>query len=279
MPASLLRATSRGMSPLRRRLVFGAAGALAVGACSEPPVDDELLAPAATAGHAPRPVDAPDLHAGAILLPGLIDNPVDGPFIGLLHAIEQVYAQGRISVEVGPTKRVFDAIARGVCDLGLPTIRLPGAGARLPYRHSSTPFGTVSFVLYSHRARPVARADIEAFARGECALRVEGPELDWGFPVQPFSTFDSALRKVDAGRIDAFLWAQEEADQVLRGLRLGTIRRSLYGTFGDVFLLPLGPRGDFVDGVLSAAIGKLRAGGRLDTLYRRIHGPWDPWQP
>ena len=137
----------------------------------------------------------------------------------------------------------------------------------------------MSFVLYSHRARPVARQDVEAFARGGRPLRIEGPPIDWGFPVQPFTTFDSALRKVDAGRIDAFLWAQEEADQVLRALRLDSIQRALYGAFADVFLLPAGPRGDFVDGVLTAAIERLRARGRLEALYRQIHGPWDPWQP
>lgn len=270
----------------RRRLLI-AAGAAALAGCDRGrpeqaatprPASEASRAgtdEAPTAGHA-----APDLRAEGILLPGLVNSREDGPFIDLVRAIGEVYSAGRVTIDVGPANRVYDNVSRGVADVGFPTINAsPTVDPGLPFRFSTTPFGQVSFVIYSHRERPVAHPDLEALARGANQLRVEGPAVEWGFPVLPFSNFESALRKVDAGRIDAFLWAQEEGDLVLRQLGLKTIHRELHGRFNDVFLLPRGPRGEFVDRILTDAINQLRAGGRLEALYRRIHLPWDPWQP
>lgn len=274
-------------APFSRRRLLLAGASLAVGACDRhgragaSQEADALARTTAMGENAPAPAaDSPDLRAEAVLLPGLINSRDDGPFIDLVRAIGEAYGAGRLTIEAGPANRVYDSVSRGVADLGFPTINAsPTVDPGLPFRYSTTPFGQVSFVIYSHRDRRVAYPDLQALARGANQLRVEGPAVEWGFPVQPFSNFESALRKVEAGRIDAFLWAQEEADLVLRQLGLKTIHRELHGRFGDVFLLPRGPRGEFVDRVLTDAINKLRAGGRLEALYRRIHLPWDPWQP
>jgi polar amino acid transport system substrate-binding protein len=57
------------------------------------------------------------------------------------------------------------------------------------------------------------------------------------------------------------------------------LRRELYAGLEDVFILPRTPRGEQVDAILSRLIEPLRASGRLAALYRRIHAPFDPWQP
>lgn len=270
-----------------RRRVLWAAAAAALGGCGRPEANAPTERRQPQAGSASSDTDevqgrhdAPDLRAEGILLPGLINSRDDGPFIDLVRAIGEVYTGGRMTIEVGPTNRVYDSVSRGTADVGFPTINAsPTVDPGLPFRYSTTPFGQVSFVIYSHRDRPVAHPDLLALGRGANQLRVEGPAVEWGFPVLPFSNFESALRKVDAGRIDAFLWAQEEGDLVLRQLGLKSIHRELHGRFNDVFLLPRGPRGDFVDRILTESITRLRAGGRLNALYRRIHLPWDPWQP
>lgn len=274
--------------PGRRRLLLAGAAALAAGCAREEEIHlspaagpaASVPAPALHAGIAPRPVGAPDLRADAVLLPGLINGSSDGPFIDLVRAIEAVYARGRIEIDVVPDSRLCDGVSRGSSDFGFPAINAsPVADPGRPYRYSSVPFGWVSFVIYSHRERPVRRADLLALGRGENRLRVESTVIDWGFPVLPFTSFESAFRKVEAGRIDALLWAQEEADHVLRGLGLVAIHRALYARFQDVFLLPRGARGEFVDRVLGDALRTLQAQGRLEPLYERIHRPFDPWQP
>ena len=55
--------------------------------------------------------------------------------------------------------------------------------------------------------------------------------------------------------------------------------REAFGTYDDVLAVPRGPRGDFVDKILTEALANLSASGRLQAIYRKIHLPYDPWQP
>lgn len=226
-------------------------------------------------------IDAPDISANAMLLPGLVNSADDGHFIDLIKAIASVYEGGKFKISVAPVARVTDNVTRGIVDLGFPTLRMKAEkDASLPYRLTTASFGRVNFVLYSHKERPITKAMLDkAQQSGDFSYRIEAPTLAWDFPVQHFTTFESALRKVDAGRLDALLWAQEEADLELRRLNLKSIRRELYADFEDVMMLPLGPRGDFVDKIISTAIAKLRRSGQLQELYSKVHLPFDSWQP
>ncbi len=230
-----------------------------------------------------RPKDDADprITAYAMELPGLIESAEHGPFIDLVRAIDEVYTGGSISVEVWSLGRIYEGFRSGHADFAFPTLRVGDNAAQLPYRDSTLGFGHVSFVLYSHKRKPLTRPLLEqAMRRGDFEYAIEAPEtLPWPFPVQRFTSFDSALRKVAAGRIDALLWAQDEADIALRQLGLKDIRRALFGQFEDVFMVARGARGDYVDRVLGQAIKTLRDDGRLATLYAAIHRPYDDWQP
>lgn len=273
--------------PVRRRLLCTAWATL-LGACSrhEPRTGGQPVAGAepavADAATAQRAVDAPDLLASAILLPGQVNSASEGTLIELVQALDDVYEAGRISIEAAPLARATLAVARGAADMGFPALRMgPVADAALPYRLSTASVGQVSFVVYSHvRARLTREMILRAAARGEAfPYAIEAPAKAWGFPTRRFTTFESALHKVSAGRIDALLWAQEDADLPLRQLRLRNIHRAHFGDYDTVFLLPRTPRGDFVDGVLTAAVEKLRKGGRLQAIYSKIYKAYDDWQP
>jgi len=236
---------------------------------------------AATPEPPPRAIDAPDIVAAAVLLPGLVDSSTEGPLIDLMRALAATYPRGRMQIEAMPLARAVDSVVRGTADVGFPLVRTSrGADGMRPYRCSTTPLGSANFVLYSHKSRPLSFDGVRAaIAAPTFNLWIEAPAFDWGFPTQPFSNLESALRKISAGRIDALLWGQEAADNELRRLGLADIHRENYGDYDDVFLLPHGARGDFVDGVLTAAIDQLRRSGALAALYRRIHRPHDAWQP
>lgn len=82
-----------------------------------------------------------------------------------------------------------------------------------------------------------------------------------------------------AGRIDGFVWAQEEADIALRNLGIKNISRQHFADFKDVFVIPLGSKGDEIDQYLTKIISQLEASGELKILYEAIHLPYDNWQP
>lgn len=269
---------------LRRRLALsGGLIALGLASCSG---DD--VPPPATAGKpfslpvdlpAPKAVDAPDLEAHGLLLPGLVDSTSEGTFIDLIKAIDANYAEGNIAIRVYPSARVDANAMQGVSDFIFPVMRLGAeAEAKMPYRFSTESLGRVSFVLYSHRDQPLDRSRlIDAAKRGQ-RFNVQAPNGDWGFPTQHFIEFAETFRLLDARRIDGFLWAQEEADLVLRRLGLKSIHRTHFQDYEDVLWLPKTARGDFVDQVLTRVIRSMRESGALAAYYARVPQPYQNWQ-
>ena len=267
----------------RRRLMLASALAPMLGC------DTETATPVAQpAGSAPsratqaveRDHRSPDLLGNAMLLPGLVESSTEGPFIKLIEGISHEYRGGRITLQALPVNRVTANVSNGVADFGFPELRLSADfDAKMPWRVSQASLGQVSFVLYTHKKRPLSKAQIQAANPKSFSYAIHAPSIPWGFPTENMVTFDGTFKMLNSGRIDGFLWAQEEADLVLQKLKLSQIRREFYAVYDDVFILPRTPRGDFVDQLLTELITKLRGNGRLQALYERVHRPYSDWQP
>lgn len=106
-----------------------------------------------------------------------------------------------------------------------------------------------------------------------------GSESNYPFQGISSPNFQQSLQKVQNKRTDALKWAQDEADLTIKNLKLNGIHRELWGTFDDVIMIAKGPKGEEVNWLLSDCIKKLRATGRLEQLYRKIHDPYVEWQP
>ncbi|WP_432490728.1 hypothetical protein, partial [Flavonifractor plautii] len=77
---------------------------------------------------------------------------------------------------------------------------------------------------------------------------------------------------------DAFIWAQTEADQVLRELGYTDIKRELFADMEDVFMIPKGEAGKEIDAYLTQLLIPLIESGELEQQHRKIHAPYDDWQ-
>ncbi|RAJ06329.1 ABC transporter substrate-binding protein [Aeromonas salmonicida] len=214
------------------------------------------------------------------LLPGLIDSNGTGPFVDLVKAIADLDDGVEVSVEVYPMPRATRSVVVGEADFNLPALRNPYIDeSMLPYRFSSVTFGKVTHVLYSSSATPVTPAMVLGYEYTKRDLLIEGVSDFWPFSVKRSLSIEQSLGKLSRGRIDAFLWAQEEADFALRKMGLTNIHRVYFGEFDDVFIIPKGEKGDAVDRFLTQSIGKLKTSGQLDKIYSAIHGPYQEWQP
>lgn len=237
-----------------------------------------LLPVSAAHGMAPGATIA--LRGDGVLLPGLQESPDAGPYNDLIRLL-QSYAQGStIGYRITPIARAIQDINSGNADFAFPMMKLhPGADDGKPYRFSSEAVGRVTFVLYSNKAKPLTVAAIAAAASAGKPYLVEAPSTGWGIPTQPVLQLEGSLKKLNLGRIDGFLWAQEDADQLVRRLKLVNIRRQRFQEFDEVILLPRSERGELADRVFSAAIRAARKSGRLQEVYARIHRPYEDWQP
>ncbi|HGY5298020.1 TPA: ABC transporter substrate-binding protein [Aeromonas salmonicida] len=214
------------------------------------------------------------------LLPGLIDSDGSGPFVNLVKAIADLDDGVEVSVMVYPMSRATRSVVVGEADFNLPALRNPYIDeSMLPYRFSSVTFGKVTHVLYSNSTAPITPAMVLGYEYTKRDLLIEGVSDFWPFSVKRSLSIEQSLGKLSRGRIDAFLWAQEEADFALRKMGLTNIHRVYFGEFDDVFIIPKGEKGDRVDRFLTQSIGKLKASGQLDKIYSAIRGPYQEWQP
>ncbi|MFQ2191281.1 type 2 periplasmic-binding domain-containing protein [Aeromonas jandaei] len=224
-----------------------------------------------------KPVRIINAHLGE--LPGLINADKTGPFVDLVHAIDDLYPDVTIKITIYPLARAMVGVIAGKADLGLPAIRNLKDVDMLPYRFSTRSFGKVTHVIYSNTANPVTTDMAYGIVPTKRDLLIEAVPDYMPFPVQRSMSIEQSLRKLSRSRIDAFIWAQEEADLMLKNLKLTNIHREFFGDFEDVFIIQKGGNGDEMDEFLSRAIEQLAASGKLAEIYEKIHRPYVDWQP
>lgn len=282
-PLACIESTTR-----RNFLLAGAALALAScsadsnGGSGEERSESRNVAPVSgNALAAAKAVDSPDIVIGAGLIPGMVNSSSDGVMVELIKAMSASYKEGSMAVRAMTVGRLDVELAEGLVDMSMPYIRMrPNDDVNFNFRFTRQSYGKVSFVLYSRKAAPVTKADIaKAVVLQPFPFKIESAEFDWGFPVTQFLSFESAFKKLSSGRIDAFLWAQEEADEELRRQGDKGIVRELFGVYEDVFAVQRNARGDFVEKVYEQTLEAMHKSGKLKEIYSKIHLPFDPWQP
>ncbi|MGL4250285.1 MAG: ABC transporter substrate-binding protein [Aeromonas sp.] len=219
------------------------------------------------------------LHAHLGELPGLINADKTGPFIDLVHAIDELHPDITIEITIYPIARAMASVSNGRADFGLPAIRNLKDADLLPYRFTTRSFGKVAHVIYSNTASPVSTDMAYGIVPTERDLLIEAVPDYMPFPVQRSMSIEQSLRKLSRGRIDAFVWAQEEADLMLQHLELTNVKREFFGDFEDVFIIQKGTSGNEMDEFISRSIDQLAASGKLAEIYEKIHRPYVEWQP
>ncbi|MEJ2794341.1 transporter substrate-binding domain-containing protein [Iodobacter sp. LRB] len=225
------------------------------------------------------PINNPDIHGVAVFLPEILENAETGPFPGLLKTINKYYPEGKISISIEPVKRVYLDTNNKNADFRFPIMKISeGADNYTPYQFSKEMLGKVSFVLYTFSKKPLTKEDILKVAN-LAKYSIEAPPVNWGFSTKSVVNLEQSLKKLNAGRIDALIWAQEEADYIIKKFKLNQIHRAHFDDYPDVLFLSCNQRGDFVNNALSKAIAAARASGELQKAYIKVHKPYQDWQP
>ncbi|ASG08976.1 MULTISPECIES: transporter substrate-binding domain-containing protein [Vibrio] len=209
-------------------------------------------------------------------LPGLINADGSGPFVELVRYMDKVDPDTEIHIEVFPLHRAVHGVVNKQADFALPAIYVDDPEGKLPFRFSTKSFGLVAHVLYTNKAN---RITSEQLWSQPDKYYVEAVPSYIPFEVARSNSINASLLKVAAGRIDGFVWAQEEADIALKSLGLENVSRQHFADFKDVFVIAHGSKGDEVDQYLTRILSQLEESGELKILYDAIHRPYDDWQP
>ncbi len=226
-------------------------------------------------------VHARDLVAALGIIPphsimGDDGKPMGG-FVEIVKAIDSVYEDGRIDIELYPIARALNMVKTGKADFHLPYIPPPHLSDKeLSYTFASEPIVQVAFVLYSRGDEPALNMDRPDTYRIET---LRGAAEHFPFKMGETDSFRQGLMKVLAKRSDGFIVEQDAADQYIRTHRLKNIRRTLYSIWNSSITIPKGDRAREIDRIISTALRKLKESGELQKITSTIHKPYEEWQP
>lgn len=198
-----------------------------------------------------------------------------GVLVDLVEALEKVSGD-KLELQVVPFQRSMSDVQHKKVDFHMPLIQLPGSETgTADFDYSSETIFHVNFAIYSTKG-----VDVTAATASKFKVETEQAHVQYfDFPIVASSSIEGSLKKVNAGRVDAFVFADMASDPVVKSAGLENVERRLYKRFDVKVVLPKGSRGGPVDKWLTEHIGKLRASGEFDKIMGPLDAPFQVRQP
>ncbi len=203
------------------------------------------------------------------------NDKVFGAYIDLIRELDRL-TNTETEIVVAPFQRSVRNLIRGEADYHIPLIEIPGTNLEeLPYAFSTETLFQVAFVLYSNKNNPL---DINKLHEYDISTDLAHVDF-FPFPVKGTSCLSCAIEMVDRGRLDGFIFAQNEIDPFVRQFNLKNVYRQFYKNFNVKIIIPKGQAGKTIDAYFSKGIKILRQRGEYDKILAPIITPYIEWQP
>ncbi len=221
------------------------------------------------------PVRAADMKASLANMPVYAETADKGILVDLVKAMARTSGKD-IEIQVVPFNKSMHDVMDGKADFHMPLIKPENVDeAKLDYANSKETIFHVNFVLYTNKNKPIDKSKLKDYRIETDLAHVKY----FDFPVKGSTRIDSSLKKVDAGRIDGFIFADFASDPIIKKEGLKDIHRDLYKIFDVKIIVPKGEKGKVTDVFLTETIEKMRADGSFDKIMSPIDQPYDNWQP
>jgi len=198
-----------------------------------------------------------------------------GAYVDFLRALDKI-AGTKTDIVVVPFKRSIKNLIDGKADFHIPLIEIAGSSQeQLPYAFSSETLFHVAFVLYTHKNKPLDINDLDKYS-----IATDIAHTDFfSFPIIGKTCISCAIKMVDLGRLDGFIFAQNEIDPFIKEFKLKNIHRQLYRNYDVKILIPKTEIGKKIDKYFSDGIKLLKQSGEYDKVLAPIVAPYNDWQP
>lgn len=209
-------------------------------------------------------------------LPDLLLEQSEKPkeFLNLVYLWAEILGND-IKVEYYPFKRSVSNVVNKQADFHFPLIRNPyKSSSELGFDYSTTVITNVDFVLYTRKDR---RVDIDNLSAYKIATDAAHTDL-FNFPIEGIFSVDGALKKLNSGRIDGYIFSGEIADTDLKKLHLINLHRQLYRTYDVHAILPLGGQGNRTDQMITEAQAAIAKSPEYSRVINKIYVPYTDWQ-
>lgn len=207
-------------------------------------------------------------------MPGLAEIDGSGRVLDMIRAWEM--ASGKhFDIRVYPFKRSLAGVIQQDADFHYPLFKGPSDIGNSNYFYSTSVVIYVNFVAYFRKGSTLSLNDFD-----QMKVSTEGAHTHlFDFPVEAEFSVEGALRKVLAGRSDAFIFADVIADDVLKKHKFEGIERRFYKRFPIHAILPQSDRGRVIDTQITEWLGSVLASGQYEKIWGPRERVFDPWQP
>jgi polar amino acid transport system substrate-binding protein len=208
-------------------------------------------------------------------MPVISESPEKGVLVFLVKSWAEATGN-EIDIKVYPFKRALDNAISGEADFEFPFIRNPYIDEnKLSFDYSTSIIYDVNFVLYTSKNKTIDKNNLSNYKIGTDAAHVDY----FDFKVLPEYDVESALKKIDLGRIDGFIHADVVVDPVLKNLGLKSIKRELFKVYHVHAILPKGEKGKDTDLMITEALKRVKKSGRFSELMDPVYKEYNNWQP
>ena len=210
--------------------------------------------------------EARDLKASLGHFPLLSESKDKGLLVDLIKAMNELYTEGTITIDIYPSARSIDNVIKGSHDFHMPLLVNSYANKdELPFAYSENIFDAV-FALYTNKNNK----EINPGNVGKFKIETDAAlTRHFGFPARPSMSIEGSLKKVDMGRIDGYIFAMPETDMILKQLNLNNIKRWNFRTIPAAIIVPKGQKGKEIESILSPLLRQLKENG----TYQKIMAP------
>lgn len=208
-------------------------------------------------------------------MPIYAEDTEKGVLVDLVKAMART-GDRTIDLKVLPFQRSMTSVINREADFHMPLIKHPASDEKnLNYDLSTVNLFQVNFVLYTNKNKPIDRTRIADYK-----VETDAAHVNYFHPqIIGSPNLESSLKKLNAGRIDGFIFADNASDAIIKSQNLTNIHRELYQVFEVKAVLPKGEKGKAVDLFLSETIQKLKENGQYGTIMDAINTPYNDWQP
>ncbi|MDY6904509.1 MAG: transporter substrate-binding domain-containing protein [Thermodesulfobacteriota bacterium] len=213
--------------------------------------------------------------ANFALLSVASESPDKGVLIDLIKEIAKETGN-QVEIKVYPFKRSLQNAIEHKADFHIPFIKSPYKPEdQLPFDYSTASLFDVNFILYTNKNKPIDTSNLAQYT-----ITTDAAHVDlFDFPIKPDYQIESSLKKLNAGRIDGYIFADSEADPILKQLGLKNIRRQLYKVYDVHAVLPKGEKGKAADQMITKGMAILRQNGKWAKIIKPLDNEYVDWQP
>lgn len=220
-------------------------------------------------------VFAADFKASLAKMPVYAESSEKGVLVDFTKALANASGK-KINLSVAPFARSMNNVITGKADFHMPLIAVPNIDmSTLDYDYSTETIFHVNFVMYTKKGSNITKG-----ALPKSKVETDLAHVDYfEFKINGSTNIEQSLKKVDTGRIDAFIFADFASDPLVKKNSFKNIQRELFKVYDVKIILPKGGSGGPTDQFLSETIAKLKASGDFQRIMGQIDMAYDNWQP